>query len=45
MGGFADVYGATLEGRCVAVKTLRITMAGGIDAVRKVRGPPYLPIH
>ena len=36
MGSFSDVYEATLEGRCVAVKTLRITNTGSIDAVRKV---------
>ena len=45
MGGFSDVYEATLEGRRVAVKTIRITRTGGIDAVRKVCTSAHLPYY
>ena len=45
MGGFSDVYEATLEGHRVAVKTLRITKAGGFDAVREACGPPHFPLN
>ena len=42
-GGFSEVYEATLEGRCVAVKVLKITDAETIESVRKVDSP-LLPL-
>ena len=41
-GGFSEVYEATLEGRCVAVKILKITSAETIESVRKVGARFYL---
>lgn len=35
-GGFSEVYEATIEGRFVAVKTLKVTNAEAIESVRKV---------
>ena len=37
-GGFSEVYEATFEGRCVAVKALKIPYAESIESVRKVSG-------
>ena len=37
-GGFSEVYEATLEGRCVAVKVLKIPCAGSIESVPEVGG-------
>lgn len=39
-GGFSEVYEATLEGRRVVVKVLKIPNTETIDSVRKVGGPP-----
>ena len=41
-GGFSEVYKATLEGRCVVVKVLKIPNTETIENVRKV-GDPLLP--
>ena len=38
-GGFSEVYGATLERRCVAVKALKIANTETVEYVRKVGGP------
>ena len=41
-GGFSEVYEASLGGRCVAVKVLKITSVETIESVRKVGGPLLL---
>ena len=43
MGGFSDVYEATLAGRHVAVKVLKIPHTETIESVRKV-GSLFLPL-
>jgi serine/threonine protein kinase len=37
-GGFSDVYKATLDGRLVAIKTLRVITTTDLEKLRKVSG-------
>jgi predicted unusual protein kinase regulating ubiquinone biosynthesis (AarF/ABC1/UbiB family) len=36
MGGFSDVYEATLDGRLVAIKTLRVTTTTDLEKLHRV---------